>query len=248
MPETFTGYTAPDPYNAAMSDPPKLFAGEVRVSETRWVTFTNDGKNASGKDMWSMHEYEPSLFQQANVTEGMFNASQVRFVIAPLDATLKFIEHEMGAKNRKSPEFAVVVRPSLELLAPRIAELRGVPYSDSFRKQVIRHLKGLWVTGEFVPRPKDPDWDTLKFTGVFATREECEQALSTGTTPIVETTEPTTDPQRVSLAEFLPFFWDQANKDPKAFLELIKANSMFDGVFDEGSPEVKALTDMAIPF
>jgi len=207
-----------DPFDAAMQDEPQLFAGRCSVSAWTCVLIKGQGKVP----------YDPQQHQ------GMKTSTAIEITIEPLDPTRPLIQRDM---LNWTADFKSVVRPSVEALAPRIAEILSLPMEQV---NALKALNGLWVSGEFVPRPDNKageTWTTLKFAAVYANEDECRAAVEGPAQPAA----PTGDPQRAALAAFLPALWAQAGKDPDAFHKLIAGNPILAPHFDANSVEVMAL-------
>ena len=169
-----------------------------------------------------------------------YSTVMLEFIVTPLDPTKKLIAPR--AIPQFSREFVGVIRPSIETLAVKVAAIKG---ADVKAINPLREINGLWIAGEFVPRPDNKPgetWTTLKFTDVWATREECEAHANSeqGEPEPEQAPLHTGDAQRAALAAFLPTLWTQAGKDKAKFAELLKGNAMLDG-FAMDSPEVLAV-------
>lgn len=207
-----------DPFDDAMTDAPNTFAGRCSISAWTCVLIKGQGKVP----------YDPQQHQ------GMKTSTAIEITIEPLDPTRQLIQRDM---LNWTADFKSVVRPSVEALAARIAEIVSLP-----QEQVnpLRGLNGLWVSGEFVPRPDNKageTWTTLKFLAVYANEDECRAAVEGPSAPAA----PAADPQRAALAAFLPAMWTQAGHDPAAFHKLIAGNPILSPFFNEQSIEVMAL-------
>jgi len=238
-----------DAYDDAMTDEPSRFFGQVTV-EAYEACFYQD---ASGK--WKQEPYSPELHgteEELAKVNGKFLTTQVDITITPLDPTRKLITRSMGAKNRKRPEFQRVVRPSIEALAERIASVKGLQVGQF---NPLREFTGLWVSGEFVPRPDDPQWTTLKFTDVYQDQAECAQAAATYYNREVETGETSAeaedngrDAEKAALLPFIPPLWEQSGHDVSKMAEALAKNPLLNMHFTMDSPEVKEIVEAEIPY
>jgi hypothetical protein len=246
MPGTTAAHNHPDaadPLADAMAPPePGRVWGQVRDITIRSIGFP---KNADGS--WGRPEpYNPDLHE--------FESKQIKFILAPLDPTRKFVEIEIGLDNRKNPEFRQIVQPSILALGTKICQLRGIEVENA---NFFRELIGLYVFCEYVPRPwnkQGETWTTIEFRDVFLTEAECQahQAAMQGgegdeldeQMPMPEEeSETPADPQRVAMAAFLPPLWAQAKGSIDEFHKLIASNAMLSPLFDNDSPEVLAVID-----
>jgi len=250
MPGTTAAHNYPDaadPLADAMAPPePGRFWGRVQSIETFEIGFK---KNADGS--WERPTpYNPEYHD--------FASKQIKFILAPLDATRPLKEIEMGLSNRKNPEFHRIVQPSIFALGEKICQLRGVPVDGA---NFFRLLIGMFIFGEYVRRPWNEDgddWTTLEFRDVFATEAECaaHQAEylppkddplpfpddNDSGIPIDPPAATAPDPVRASMAAFLKPMWDSCGQDASAFLAMIAANPALSAHFSAASPEVVALT------
>ena len=216
-----------DEFDEAMTTPTRSFHGQLAV-EARKVAYQKGG-------------FRDKVDYDATQHKGgdWYSTIILSFIVTPLDPTRKLVTREPPQFAR---EFVGVIRPSIEALAEKVAAIKG---ADVKAINPLREINGLWIAGEFVPRPDNKPgetWTTLKFVDVWATREECEAHANS------EQDEPepeqaplhTGDAQRAALAAFLPTLWTQAGKDKAKFAELLKGNAMLDG-FAMDSPEVLAV-------
>lgn len=216
-----------DEFDEAMTTPTRSFHGQLAV-EARKVAYQKGG-------------FRDKVDYDATQHKGKdwYSTIILSFIVTPLDPTRKLVTREPPQFAR---EFVGVIRPSIEALAEKVAAIKG---ADVKAINPLREINGLWIAGEFVPRPDNKPgetWTTLKFTDVWATREECEaHANSTQDEPEPEQAPlPTGDAQRAALAAFLPTLWTQAGQDKAKFAELLAANKMLEG-FAMDSPEVLAV-------
>jgi len=232
-----------DAYDDAMTDEPSRFFGRVTV-EAYEACFYQD---SSGK--WKQEPYNPELHgteEELAKVDGKFLTTQVDITITPLDPTRKLISRSMGAKNRKKPEFQRVVRPSIEALADRIASVKGLQVGQF---NPLREFTGLWVGGEFVPRPDDPQWTTLRFTDVYQDQAECAEAAAKYYNREVEAEAPAEtedngrDAEKAALLPFIPPLWEQGQHDPSKMAELLAANPLLSMYFTMDSPEVQQIVN-----
>jgi len=219
-----------DPFDAALVDEPQKFAGKLTA-----YAYTCVLEKGVGKIPFDPEEHK-----------GRRTSVAIDLAVEPLNPTYNLIQREM---LNWTPDFKKIVRPSIEALVPRIAEIRGLEIGQF---NPLREITDLWVIGEFVERPDnapDETWTTLRFLMVFGSEDECKAAYEELTEEEVDETTPTAtnNGQRAVMAQFLPNLWQQANKVETEFIGLIKANPMLAEHFDETSPEVQALID-EIPF
>ena len=239
-----------DLWEDAMSDEPGRFFGTLTVNVWKCVLEKGAGKVP----------YDPAQHQ------GRRTSVAIELTIAPVDPAWKLITRQ--TLNWVS-EFKGVIRPSVEALAPRIAEITGQQVGQF---NPLKTLNGMWVGGQFVPRPDNKPgetWTTLQFTDVYASHEECEAAANAwaeeqgwGGDGASEAAGDGQDAQRRALQAFLPAMWSQAGggdgpmtsqgfKEAKAkFVELLEANTMVYAHFPPDAPEVQAILGAVevIPF
>lgn len=235
-----------DAFDDAMTDEPSRFFGQVTV-EAYQVLFAKD---AGGK--WQKPEpYLPELHgDEAEIAkdDDKFLSTQIDLSITPVDPTRKIISRTVGAKNRRNPEFQRVIRPSIEALAAKIAELKGL---QAGQFNPLRELSGMWVGGEFVPRPSNKEgetWTTLKFTDVYASQDECaaaaDEAYSRDSEDEPEAEQKQDNGQDAAKAALVPFLaplWEQAGHDAAKMGELLANNPLLSSAFEMDSPEVQAV-------
>jgi len=231
-----------DAYDDAMTDEPSRFFGCVTI-EAYQALFAKD---AGGK--WQKPEqYIPELHgDEAEIAkdDDKFLGTQIDFSITPVDPTRKIISRTVGAKNRRRPEFARVIRPSIEALAAQIAAIKNLQPGQF---NPLKELSGMWVAGEFVPRPSnkpDETWTTLKFTCVFASQQECAAAADEAYNH--ESDESAAEPEdngqdaaKAALVPFLAPLWEQAGHDADKMGELLASNPLLSSAFEMDSPEVQ---------
>lgn len=229
-----------DAFDDAMTDEPSRFFGQVTI-EAYQVIFINDGTG------WQRPEqYIPDLHgdeAEINKSDDKFLSTQIDFSFTPVDPTRKIWTRTMGAKNRKRPEFQRVVRPSIEALAEQIAGAKGLQVGQF---NPLRELSGMWVAGEFVPRPSNKEgetWTTLRFTHVFLDQAACKQAADEAyNNEAAEVPdEQSADPMRANLVEFLKALWEQVGHDADKLAEELPNNALLKDHFTMESPEVLAL-------
>jgi hypothetical protein len=216
-----------DEFDEAMRPPTSSFHGQISTQAWRVA--------------WPKGDFKARQVFDANMHKGdnWQTGVMVNIVVTPLDPTRKLITRETPTFAR---EYNGVIRPSIEALTEAVAKIKGI---DVKATNPLREINELWVAGEFVPRPDNKTgetWTTIKFTHVFATKGECE--AHAGATPQAENHAPaaeaTGDPQRATLANFLPALWAQAGKDAGKFAELLKANPLL-AAFTMDSPEVRVV-------
>ena len=234
-----------DAYDDAMTDEPSRFFGCVTI-EAYQALFAKD---AGGK--WQKPEqYIPELHgDEAEIAkdDDKFLGTQIDFSITPVDPTRKIISRTVGAKNRRRPEFARVIRPSIEALAAQIAAIKNLQPGQF---NPLKELSGMWVGGEFVPRPSNKEgetWTTLKFTCVFASQDECAAAADAvynreaDDEPAAEPEDNGQDAAKAALVPFLAPLWEQAGHDQGKMAELLGVNPLLSSAFTMDSPEVQAV-------
>jgi len=238
-----------DAFDDAMTDEPARFFGQVTIEAyTAYFRKDNNGK-------WKSEPHNPELHgDEAEIakSENGFLTTQVDITIAPISPTHKLISRSMGAKNRKRPEFQRVVRPSIEALAERIAGVQGLQVGQF---NPLKAISGLWIGGEFVPRPDDPQWTTLRFTDIYANQQECAQAaaayynreIEAEATP-AEAEDNSQDAAKVALLPFIPPLWEQAQHDVNKMAELLATNPLLNQHFTMDSPEVQEIVNESIPY
>lgn len=143
MPGTAANHNEPrdvDPYAAAMTDEPRRFFGLLDVNAWTCVLEAGVGKVP----------YDPQQHQ------GRRTSTAIEFSIAPVDPTIKLI-----ARNSLnwSPDFKGVIRPSIENLASQIATFKGLKVGEF---NPLKEISGMWVSGEFVPRPDNKPGETCR--------------------------------------------------------------------------------------
>ena len=222
-------YPHVDPFDVALTDEPQYFAGKLATYAYTCVLVKGVGK----------------VTFDAAQHKGLRTSVAIDLTVEPLDPTRNLIQRET---LNWTTDFKRVVRPSIEALVPRIAEIRKLEVGQF---NPLREISELYVIGEFVPRPDnqpDETWTTLKFMMVFSDEAECKAAYEELAGQEIAS-EPVTavDPQRAVMAKFLPQLWEQSGKVDAEFLALIKANPMLAAHFDGNSPEVQALVE-ELPF
>lgn len=228
MPGTAANHNEPreiDPFNDAMTDEPRLFYGQLDVNAWTCVLVKGQGKVP----------YDPEVHQ------GQKTSTAIEFTVSPCDATQKLIQREM---LNWTADFKGVARPSIEALADKIAKIKGLTVGQF---NPLKEISGMWVSGEFVPRPDNKPgetWTTVKFLDVYRDEPECRNAAGVeddGTVPGFEAATPEpehTASVRASMAAFLPALWVQAGKEYPKFLDMIENNPMLSQHFNSTSPEV----------
>ena len=232
-----------DPYEDAMTDEPSRFFGCVTIEAYQAIM----AQDASGK--WQRPEpYIPDLHGdegEVNKADDKFFTTQVDISLTPVDPTRKIWTRTVGAKNRKNPEFQRAIRPSIEALAAQIAAIKNLQPGQF---NPLKELSGMWVEGEFVPRPSNKPgetWTTLKFTCVFASQDECAAAADEaynreGDEPAAEPAQGDgQDGERAKMVPFLEAIWKQAGKDSAKMAELLASNPVLKPYFTMDSPEVQ---------
>jgi hypothetical protein len=146
-----------------------------------------------------------------------------------------------------TPEFTQAIRPSLEKLADKIKAVKGLTAKEI---NPLREINGLWIAGEFVPRPGNKPgetWTTIKFTDVFKDDTECfaawEKSKSGDAAQAVVEEQPTPvgggnsnvqDMNKAALVNAFPVLTAAAQKD------VAKFKSSIGSVFAADAPEVAA--------
>jgi hypothetical protein len=240
-----------DPFDDAMTDEPSRFFGQVTI-EAYQVIFEKDAGGKWGKP----EQYVPELHgDEAEIAkdDGKFLSTQIDFNFTPVDPTRKIWIRTMGAKNRKRPEFQRVVRPSIEALSDQIAQAKGLQVGQF---NPLREISGMWVGGEFVPRPSNKEgetWTTLKFTSVYADQAACKQAADEAYNREVDEVpaeQSAEDANKAALIPFLYPLWEQAKKQAEEndtfnaadiMAGLLKVNPLLAETFTVDSYEVQTI-------
>ena len=210
----------PDAFDDAMTDGPSYFAGQVAVDAYTCVLIRGQQRPP----------YDPAIHA------GLRTSTAITFNIAPLDPTHKMIERGMV---NWSQEYKGVVRPSVEMLAEKIATVKNLTIGEF---NPLREMTGMFVIGEYVPKPDNKPgetYTTLSFKDAFVDMAACEAAYAELRGETVEETP--NSAERTSLAMFLPGLWEGANHDAAAFQDAIRANPLLAAHFDMSSAEVKAI-------
>jgi len=226
-------------YDDAMTDEPQHFFGQPSFNLWKCVLVKGQGKVP----------YDPVTHA------GQRTSIAVELTLTPLDAKLKLVQRQM---LNWTPDFKGVMRPSIEALAARIAEIKGLQVGQF---NPLKEIEGMFTSGEFVPRPDNKPgetWTTLRFDAVYATQEECEAAYQAHLAELgvasSDTPGGTDDGNRARAALFLPALWAQAGgmdamtDDEKAaatkkLVKLIDANPILAEHFTVDAPEVRAIID-----
>ena len=231
----------PDPYRDAMRDEPSGFFGRVSVKARYVVLEKGVGKVP----------YNPQLHENKR------KSTAIEFQITPVDPTRGLITRDTVHFTR---EFREVIRPSIEALVPQICAITGQGEDDP-NFLPLRALDGLWVSGQYVPRPENEEgetWTTLRFDAVYADKAACEVAHQeflenrpeqATPAPQAEQPAPVVDEhERARLAPLLPMMWAQAQaaggtkeEQEERFLTSIKESPQLAKHFDRDSPEVQAI-------
>jgi len=233
-----------DAFEDAMTDEPSRFFGQVSIEAYQAVF----AKDVNGK--WQKPEpYIADLHgseEEISKNDDKFLTVQVDISLTPVDPTRKIWTRSVGAKNRNRPEFARVIRPSIEALAEQIAAIKSLQPGQF---NPLKELSGMWVGGEFVPRPSNKEgetWTTLKFTCVFASQDECAAAADEvynhdADEPAAEPEDNGQDAAKAALVPFLAPLWEQAGHDQDKMAELLGVNPLLSSAFTMDSPEVQAV-------
>lgn len=242
----YAEHSAPrDVYDEAMIERPAIGFGKVTINAYRVVLIK--GQGVRGKV-----PYDPTIHDPL----GLRVSVAVDFVITPLDATRPVIS--VPAMLDWTREFKDVVRPSLQLLGPKIAAIRDVKADDP-TFNVLWEATGLFFKYEWVLRPDNKageTWKTICFRDVYPNEASCKEAAKKegaiaenldDTMPFPSDPQPSTadlDAKREALRPFLSNFWTIAKGDKTVFA-LMLTKEPFNGLFTMDSPEVKAAM---IPF
>lgn len=248
-----------DLWEEATKKPPSYFFGRIETAVRR-CTMVYDG------DKWGLQEYDQVLFEKtktqprkakgaAREAGDAFNTYQATFTLAPLDPSSGFITRECSPSNPRDKEWPII-KASLEALAPRIAEAKGLVVGQ-FRTEAA--ISGMYVSGKYTLQVGEDRYTTFEFTDVYTCEDECRAAY---TQRVAEEAEEVPTPgapaqelvggdvaHRAQMAAFLPHLWEQAKVTPTPLAEmdrLIKANTML-AMFNLESAEVVALTGIADP-
>jgi len=234
----------PDVLDEAMVVEPRKFFGQVSTEARRVVLIKGKGKE----------DYDPAVHGDKART-----SIAVKILVIPCDPTAKLIERDV---LNWTGEFTAGIRPSLDKVTPQIKAVKGLTAKEI---NPLREISGLWVSGDFIPRPGNKageTWTTLGFTTVYKDEAACQaayakhiaengggnaQAAPAGVDDMLAAEQPKrdngNDAQRGVLAQFLPNLWAQSNKDKAAFATLLAANPMIGNVFTMDAPEVVALVE-----
>lgn len=232
-----------DDFDDAMVVEPRRFFGQVTTEAYKCVLVKGQGKV----------RYDPA---QHN---GQRTSIAVHIIVTPCDPTAKLIEREM---LNWTPEFVQGVRPSLEKVTPQIKAIKGLTAKEI---NPLREINGLWVGGEFVPRPGNKQgetWTTLAFTNIYKNNEECENAWIAWAEKQISQEEPAAtvesmtateqpkpngngnlnDTNKTALVAAFPTLWKAAQGDTEKFKASIAS------VFAPDAPEVVAFIAAQVPF
>jgi len=227
-----------DPYDTAMTDEPERFYGQVSISAFKCVLVKGQGRVP----------YDPNVHGQRART-----STAIEFTVAHVDPVMPLIGR--GTVNW-AQDFKKVIRPSIEVLVPTIASIKGLTVGQF---NPLREFNGMWATGLLTPQPDNDVFTCLKFDGIFPDEATCRAAYEADTgaevggSPVADLpfNEPEkVDPMRATLAAFLPNLWKQAQgaaADPSGVViemaRLLEASSLLKQYFDIESPEVVALME-----
>lgn len=242
-------------WDEAMIPEPKAFFGLVDIEFVQGVMSQENGS-------WGYAAYNPAIHgteKEVAAADGQFMANSFEFTITPIQSTFKISTTKVPYRNRRKPAFAKVVIPSINALLEQIAKIKGLKVGDF---SGLREINEMYVGGEYVPEPRNEEYNTIKFTQVFATKAGCAAAAGVeveddlpwvddpapaAVPPAPAIPTPPVDPQRAGLAAFLPAMWTAAGQNKDKFYSAIATNPMLSNLFNSKSPEVCALTGEA-PF
>lgn len=238
-----------DPYEEAMHEPPSFFFGLLKTFA--WPVI---GSRPPGSTEWkgntTFEDYVEELhgsYDEVRKDPDRFISTNVEFSLTPTDPARKVMTRKMSATNKKKKEFRLVVRPSIEALADRVAEVKNL-VPGQFNP--LKEFTDIWVAGEFVPNPDnepDEDWKTWKFLHVYASQEECtaaaNEAYNCADDEVQEAAEPDNgqDAAKAALVPFLAPLWEQAGHDTAKMGKLLASNPLLSSAFEMDSPEVQAV-------
>ena len=237
-----------DPYDEAMHDPPSLFFGLLKTFA--WAVIGSRPAGMPWKGNTTFEDYVEELHgtrDEIDKEEDRFLSTNIEFSLTPTDPTRKVMTRKVSV-NKKQKEFYHVVRPAIQALADRVAEVKNL-VPGQFNP--LKEFTDIWVAGEFVPNPDnkpDENWKTWKFTRVFASQEECAAAANEAYNrdsddEPADDAEPDNgqDVDRAKLAPFLEVIWKQAGGDSAKMAELLADNPVLSPYFTVDSPEVLAV-------
>lgn len=177
----------------------------------------------------------------------------IDLVFTPLDPSRRVFKEALFLRwTARNQTWLKVVGPAIQALLPELEKLKGLVH-DQY--SILKTLNGMYFAAEYVPRPDNKEgetWTTLKPMQVFADEAACiavyeaDTGKEIGGSPVADLPflpddvntkkePPTQDPQRATMAAFLPTLWQQANMDMVKLAELLKANNM---PFKMDDPEV----------
>jgi len=229
-----------DPYDDAMTSDPDFFYGQVNVEA--FQGFFEKGVGATPYNEMAHGDRKHYLI--------------IQFIFTPIDPTRKVFTI---STVKWSPEFNQVLRSSLEVVSEQLAGIKNLVIGQF---NPLREVSGMYVRCERVPRPDNKEnetWTTMRFQQVYSNETTCVAAWETDTgkelggSPMADLpfmpddipdsqqpghSVPIPDPQRVSLAVFLPALWQQSGKDMIEMSKVLRANPMLAAHFTVESPEV----------
>lgn len=236
-----------DPYEDAMTPEPDHFHGQVNVEA--FQGFFEKGVGATPYDENAHGDRKHYLI--------------IHFEFTPVDPARKVFSVNTV---KWSPEFNQVLRPSLELVSEQLASIKSLVVGQF---NPLKEVTSMYVKCERIPRPGNKEgetWTTMKFQAVYPDEATCVAAWEADTgeqlggSPVadlpfmpddVKKESPVQDPQRASMAAFLPALWVQSGQDIIKMAGLLKDNPMIGAHFTVESPEVREVmneTQDEIPF
>jgi len=204
-----------DEYDDAMKDEPRRFFGQCTTEARKVVLVKGQGKVP----------YDPAVHNGQKVS------TAACITVTPCDPTAKLIERDVVSWT---PEFTQTIRPSLEKLVPQIKIVKNLTAKEI---NPLREINGLWVAGEFVPRPDNKPgqtWTTIKLTEVFKDEAACMAAWEASkngkdapqdvAASVAEMTaaeqpapKPNGDANKAALVAAFPVLWTAAGGDADKF-------------------------------
>ncbi len=165
----------------------------------------------------------------------------IDLVFTPIDPSRRVFKEELFLRwAARNQTWLKIVGPAIQALLPELEKLKDLVH-DQY--SILKTLDGMYFAAEYVPRPDNKEgetWTTLKPMQVFADEAACIAAYEADTgkqiggSPVADlpfmpddpADKPAPDPQRATLAAFLPMLWQQSGRDMIKFAELLRANNM----------------------
>lgn len=231
-------------FDEAMKDRPSIGFGKVTMHGYRAVYIKDQGVRGRVP-------YSPEDPNQ----KGLRVNIAIDFVITPIDATKPVIS-VLGVWDWAS-DFQDVIKPSMQNLAVKIAAIRSIE-ADSPNFVLLADGNELWYRYEWVKvvnKKTGQPYRVICFRDVYPDEATCKEAAKKEGAVVEAAMDaalpfpsgPTAadlDMQRDALKAFLEPYWKQANRDQKAFAEML-TKPPFNGLFTLDSDEV---TSVMTPF